>query len=235
MKGTQILIGAYKQLGLLVLLAFAQPEFAAGEAREQVDEGRALLNEFLHGVTTMSARFEQSLVDADDRVVEESSGRLEIQRPGRFRWAYELPYAQVMIADGLNVWSYDVDLAQVTVKAQQDVLGGTPALLLGGTENSMDDFEYIESVSDRGTVWVHLRPRSTDNGFTKIELGFNDGELRRMIFSDNLQQSTFIALFDVELNQELPAEHFQFTLPADVDLVGSPIVDNASLLDLQDQ
>jgi len=97
--------------------------------------------------------------------------------------------------------------------------------LLGGTDNVLDDFEYIESVSDRGTVWVHLRPHSSENGFTKIELGFNDGDLRRMIFSDNLQQSTLIALFDVELNHDLPAAHFQFAPPADVDLVGVPIVD----------
>lgn len=223
-KPTMTIVSTYKIIGLLALLAFGSSVFAAGEAREQTDEGRVLLDKFLFGVKTMSARFEQSLVDADDRVVEESSGQLEILRPGRFRWAYELPYEQIMVADGLNVWSYDVDLAQVTVKAQQDVLGGTPALLLGGTNNVLDDFEYIESVSDRGTVWVHLRPRSTDNGFTKIELGFNDGVLRRMIFSDNLQQSTLIALFDVKLNQELPADHFQFTLPADVDLVGVPIV-----------
>lgn len=204
-----------------MLVATLNPGFAAAD---QNDEGRALLDHFLGEVTTMTARFEQSLIDADDIVVEESSGVLEIQRPGQFRWVYEKPYEQIMVADGLNVWSYDVDLAQVTVKAQQDVLGGTPALLLGGTDNVLDDFEYVESSSDRGTIWVQLRPRSTDNGFTKIELGFNDGDLRRMIFSDNLQQSTLIVLFDVQLNQDIPAEHFRFIPPDDVDLVGEPLV-----------
>ena len=191
---------------------------------DEVDEGKALLDTFLSDVRTMSARFEQSLIDADNVVVEESNGVLEIQRPGKFRWVYDQPYEQIMVADGLNVWSYDVDLAQVTVKAQQDVLGGTPALLLGGTGDVLDDFEYTESFSDRGTIWVHLRPRSTDNGFTKIELGFDDGNLRRMIFSDNLQQSTLIALFDLQVNQHIPGDHFQFTPPRDVDLVGVPIV-----------
>jgi len=210
-----------RKIGLLLLMATLSPGFAAAE---QHDEGKALLDRFLVEVTTMTARFEQSLIDADDIVVEESSGVLEIQRPGQFRWVYEKPYEQIMVADGLNVWSYDVDLAQVTVKAQQDVLGGTPALLLGGTENVLDDFEYIESSSDRGTVWVLLRPRSTDNGFTKIELGFNKDNLRRMIFSDNLQQSTLIVLFDVQLNQGIPPEHFRFTPPDDVDLVGEPLV-----------
>lgn len=214
-------MSSHKKIGLLLLLATLNPGFAAAD---QNDEGRALLDHFLGEVTTMTARFEQSLIDADDIVVEESSGVLDIQRPGQFRWVYEKPYEQIMVADGLNVWSYDVDLAQVTVKAQQDVLGGTPALLLGGTDNVLDDFEYVESSSDRGTVWVQLRPRSTDNGFTKIELGFNDGDLRRMIFSDNLQQSTLIVLFDVQLNQDIPAEHFRFIPPDDADLVGEPLV-----------
>jgi outer membrane lipoprotein carrier protein len=209
-----------KRIGLWLLIVVSPTMVSAS----QPDEGKALLDNFLHDVRTMSARFEQSLIDADDVVVEESGGVLEIQRPGRFRWVYDRPYEQIMVADGLNVWSYDVDLAQVTVKAQQDLLGGTPALLLGGTDNVLDDFEYAQSFSDRGTVWIHLRPRSTENGFTKIELGFDDGHLRRMIFSDNLQQSTLIALFDVQFNQQIPADHFQFTPPEDVDLVGVPIV-----------
>ena len=205
---------------ILLLMMIVSPAFAAAE----LDEGNVLLDTFLNDVRTMSARFEQSLIDADSIVIEESNGTLEIKRPGRFRWVYDQPYEQIMVADGLNVWSYDVDLAQVTVKSQQDVLGGTPALLLGGTDNVLDDFEYAESFSDRGTVWVHLLPRSTDNGFTKIELGFDDGKLRRMIFSDNLQQSTLIALFDVKINEQIPADHFQFAPPDDVDVVGKPIV-----------
>ena len=214
-----------RKFALVLLVATLSPGFALAE---QQDEGKALLDRFLGEIMTMSARFEQSLIDADDIVVEESNGVLEIQRPGKFRWVYEKPYEQIMVADGLNVWSYDVDLAQVIVKAQQDVLGGTPALLLGGTDNVLDDFEYVESSSDRGTVWVLLRPKSTDNGFTKIELGFNDGELRRMILSDNLQQSTLIVLIDVQLNQDIPAEHFRFTPPDDVDLVGQPLVAESS-------
>jgi len=193
-------------------------------AADPVDEGRALLDRFLNDVTTLSARFDQSLIDADDVLVEESRGTLELQRPGKFRWVYEEPYEQVMVADGLNVWSYDVDLAQVTVKPQQEVLGNTPALLLGGSGNVLDDFDYVESFEDRGTVWVRLQPRSDANGFTGIELGFNDGQLRRMIFSDNLQQSTLIVLYDLAVNTEIPPAHFRFSPPAGADLVGVPLV-----------
>jgi outer membrane lipoprotein carrier protein len=216
MKGWARLLVA---VGLLVA--------AAGHAQDAGnDEGKRLLDRFLDDVTSLSAGFDQSLVDADNAVVEESTGTLHIQRPGRFRWSYDTPYVQVLVADGRNVWSYDVDLEQVTVKPQAQVLGSTPALLLGGSENVFDDFEYVESFADRGTIWVHLRPHSTEHGFTKVELGFNDGDLRRMIFSDNLQQSTLIVLRDLELNPELPNDLFTFAVPEGADLVGVPVSAN---------
>ncbi len=196
----------------------------AAEADAYPDEkAKALLQRFVNDVRTLQGRFEQSLIDADQQLVEESSGTLEIQRPGQFRWVYTEPYEQVLVADGSNVWSYDVDLAQVTVKPQAEVLSNTPAALLGGSPDALEQFDYIGSFIDRGTVWVTLRPKDRDNGFAKVELGFNDGKLSRMLFSDNLEQTTLIALFDVSLNLEIDADHFEFNPPDDVDIVGTPL------------
>jgi len=192
-------------------------------AQDDKDEGELLIEDFLQNVVTISGRFEQQLIDADENVIEESSGTLAIRRPGQFRWAYFEPYQQILVADGLNMWSYDVDLEQVTVKAQADALGNTPALLLGGSSDVLDDFDYVGSFSDRGTVWVRLRPKNTDNGFNKVELGFTGGNLSRMLFGDNLEQTTLIALFDVEFNQSVDERRFSFTPPPGVDVVGVPV------------
>jgi chaperone LolA len=185
-------------------------------------DGEALVENFLRDIQTLSGRFEQSLVDADNQLIEESGGTLEIQRPGQFRWSYIEPYEQILVADGLNVWSYDIDLAQVTVKPQAEVLSNTPAILLGGSADALDQFDYVGSFTDRGTIWIRLRPKDRENGFKKVELGFNDGELTRMLFLDNLEQTTLIALFDVLLNEEIDANRFQFDPPAEVDIVGTP-------------
>ncbi len=197
---------------------------SAALAQDQKDEGEILIEQFLQDVKTISGRFEQQLIDADDNVVEASAGTLDIRRPGQFRWSYSDPYQQILIADGLNMWSYDVDLEQVTVKAQDKALGSTPAILLGGSADVLDDFDYIGSFSDRGTVWVRLRPKGTENGFNKVELGFTDGELTRMLFGDNLEQTTLIALFDVAFNEPVEEYKFSFTPPAGVDVVGEPVV-----------
>ena len=106
------------------------------------DIGPKLIDGFVTDITTLQSRFEQSLMDADGRILEVSTGTLEIQRPGRFRWAYSEPYEQLLVADGLNVWSYDIDLAQVTVKPQAAVLSNTPAQLLGGSRDAMDQFVH---------------------------------------------------------------------------------------------
>jgi chaperone LolA len=194
------------------------------------DDGLELLNDFVENVRTMSARFEQSLVDADDNVVETSHGTMELMRPGRFRWSYSDPYEQILVADGLNVWNYDVDLAQVTVKAQADVLGSTPALLFGGSDNVLEDFDYAGSFTERDTIWVRLRPRDSDSGFTRIELGFDQRRLTRMIFLDTLEQSTLIALYDVTINEAIAESRFAFEPPDDADLVGTPLtVDHADM------
>ncbi len=215
----------------LLGLSFLSPGLAAEADDNAISEGQALVEGFVHDIQTLRGRFEQSLVDVDNELIDESSGTLEIRRPGQFRWVYTEPYEQILVADGLNVWSYDVDLMQVTVKPQAEVLSNTPALLLGGSPDALEQFEYIGSFNDRGTVWVQLRPKDTESGFNRIELGFSDGELSRMMFSDNLEQTTLIALFDVLLNQDIEADRFQFNPPEGVDIVGTPATTNVPMSD----
>ena len=191
--------------------------------------GHALVEQFVTGVHTMSGRFEQKLVNEHDQVVESSSGTFSIMRPGRFRWSYTEPYEQLLVADGTNVWSYDVDLEQVTVKPQAQALGSTPASLLGGSTDVLKNFEVTDSFTDRGTNWVRLQPKiGDDTGFKAIELGFTDGVLTRMILSDELEQTTLVALHDVEVNEEIDSAQFEFSPPEGVDLVGRPAVPQAS-------
>lgn len=218
-SGTAVIAILFGMLSTPVVIAAA----ATGEV-----DGQALINGFVQSVHTMTGRFEQSLVDANGREVETASGTFEIRRPGQLRWLYKRPYEQVLVADGLNVWSYDVDLAQVTVKAQAEVLSSTPALLLGGSRQVLDDFTYDGSFEDRGTEWVRLLPKDPDSNFDSVELGFSDGALSRMIFADNLDQTTLVALFDVVLNEEVDPDHFRFVPPPGVDVVGKPLTPEAA-------
>ena len=219
-----------KQIVLFAALAISLAGNAApAEAQARADEvGEALVNSFVSDVITLEGRFEQSLIDAGGAIIERSSGTLEIERPGRFRWAYSQPYEQLLVADGLNIWSYDVDLAQVTVKPQLKALANTPALLLGGDEDALSQFNFDGSMVEAGTTWVRMIPVDTKSGFERMELGFIAGELARMVFFDNLDQKTLVSLYDVTTNEPIDAEQFQFSVPDDADLVGLPAIADAT-------
>jgi outer membrane lipoprotein carrier protein len=186
------------------------------------DAARQLLDSFVNDIVTFQGSFEQALLDPDDAVIERSTGTLEIERPGRFRWSYVEPYEQWLIADGLNMWSYDVDLAQVTVKAQAEALANTPALLLGGSADALQQFDIDDSFVEGAMTWVRLIPTITDSGFERVDLGFVAGKLSRMAFFDNLQQTTLIALDNVVVNEPIDDSRFAFVPPEDVDVVGTP-------------
>lgn len=206
-----------KRLITLVACALTMPALAESDA--QTD---ALLDEFVNDMQTLQGRFEQSLIDADGRVMEVTRGTLQISRPGKFRWSYSEPYEQLLIADGDNIWSYDVDLAQVTVKPQVEALANTPALLLGGSDNALDQFVHEGGFVRDAIRWVQLAPKNTESGFLRVELGFEDGIIRQMVFFDHLDQTTVVALYDVSVDRQIDASRFQFEPPAGVDVVGTP-------------
>ena len=43
-----------------------------------------------------------------------------------------------------------------------------------------------------------------------------------MVFYDNLEQRTLVELHDVEVDEAIDPTYFEFSIPADVDVVGTP-------------
>jgi outer membrane lipoprotein carrier protein len=177
------------------------------------------LNRFFQECKTLRADFSQVIMDENLVPLEESAGRLWISRPGRFRWNYHPPFAQQIIADGLRIWIYDIELEQVTVRDQERMLEGTPALLLAGHGDLGTDY-VIEDLGRQGSVaWVSLQPKVTDGGFSEVQLGFQNGTLRLIQLLDHLDQITRIVLSHVEENSNIPDGQFNFTVPVGVDLI----------------
>ena len=100
----------------LVMGAGLSPACAGADGYEQLDR-------FFEKVTTFKASFIQVVLDENLLALEETSGLLWIARPGRFRWDYESVHAQTIVADGEVLWLYDVELEQVTRRAQESAIG----------------------------------------------------------------------------------------------------------------
>lgn len=200
----------------LLVMGFASPGTFADVNKD--------LNHFFNEVETYSARFQQIVLDEEFNPIEESSGRVLIKRPGRFRWDYEPPNEHRIISNGEKVWIYDVELDQVTVRSLKQALGGTPAALLAGGSKIDEDFEVTDLGQVNGPLyWVRLVPRSDDVGFEDIRIGFENGRLRVMELIDGLEQTTRITMSDGEENRSIAASQFQFTPPDGVDVIDETI------------
>jgi outer membrane lipoprotein carrier protein len=152
----------------------------------------------------------------------DSSGKLAFQKPGKFRWEIEKPYPQLMVGDGQKIWIYDPDLMQVTIKAMDQALGATPAALLAGSRDTLKNFELSEAGELEGLNWVEARPGNQESGFSTVRLGFTPGgELKTMQLFDNFGQTTTVRLRQPKVNPKLAAEHFRFTPPEGVEVIGA--------------
>lgn len=172
----------------------------------------------LNAMQSMTASFKQ-IVKAKKREVSRSSGTMALQRPGRFRWQTKQPMAQLVVADGQKMWVYDVDLEQVTVKAQEKGLGGTAALFLSGYDNTVTrDFDVTQAMQGNVTVF-DLHSKSSKANFQRIKLLFTEDILTGLEMYDQLGQTTFVTLSQIKVNPKLAESVFQFIPPKGVDVV----------------
>jgi outer membrane lipoprotein carrier protein len=202
------------------------------------------LDRYLKNLKTLRVTFLQTVADAQGAEVGRSTGTLIVERPGKFRWdihPQSIPQGapagpgaaraqasspgsgQLMVSDGRNLWYFDRDLEQVTVRPVTAALSATPAMLLSGTVDVRQHFTETLAGNRDGLNWVYVEPRSTEADFKSALFGFDgQGTLQRMILEDKLGQIVTIIFKDVEVNVPVPAKDLTFTPPPGADVIGTP-------------
>jgi outer membrane lipoprotein carrier protein len=185
-----------------------------------IADGVASLKDFYHSTNSMRAKFHQKVKDNTGAVVQEVEGSMQLQRPNKFRWDYNKPYAQEIISDGKDVFLYDIDLEQVTIRTLSQALGSSPAALLAGGAEVEKSF-VLKNVNRGDRLdWVEALPKSDDSGFERILLAFDGKHLSKMEMVDSFKNTTLINFSSVERNPSLQTSSFLFTTPEGVDVVG---------------
>ncbi len=202
-------------LPVLLLGAWALP----AQAGVAIDR----LNAFFATKEGLRASFVQTVQAPAFDQPEVSRGTLMLLRPNRFRWDYQEPYKQQIVADGQRLWLYDEELEQVVVKPLDKALGDTPAMLLSGSGVIGERFT-VEELPDRGDglAWVQLIPKQADTGFEAVRLGFDARDLRRMALVDGFGQVTRMQFSDVVRDPNIKPAAFRFVPPPGVDVIGDP-------------
>lgn len=179
-----------------------------------------MLERFLDDTESFSAQFEQEIWTDDQQLVERASGSVALSRPNRFRWQYETPYEQIIVADGKSLWMYDVEIEQVTRSDIDDADVASPAMLLGGDGAVRDSFTVVGTDEDDGVVWISLAPVHDSAEFSVVRMGFSESALAALEFVDGLNQTTVIRFFDTQTNVPLSRDLFEFKVPRGVHVLG---------------
>ena len=207
------------RLLFLLLLPGLLAAGSASAAEPAPQAAPALLRAFLAETVTLEADFSQVLLEADSDRTRVSEGRFYLHRPQRFRWDYESPAPQLVVADGEHLWLYDPDLEQVTVRRLDESLSSTPAMLLSGQGSLEDSFEMGAAYREDGVDWVELAPRGEATDFSGVRVGFRDGVLASMELIDALGQVTVINFSGVVVNEPLDPALFVFIPPPGADVL----------------
>ncbi|MBM3350841.1 MAG: outer membrane lipoprotein chaperone LolA [Betaproteobacteria bacterium] len=196
---------------LLGMLLFSQWAYA---------DGMESVKAFYERTKSIRANFHQVVTDKQGRKVQDVDGVMQLKRPNKFRWDYNKPYQQQIISDGKQIWLYDTDLAQVTVREVSKALGGSPAALLAGNESVDKSFKLVNAYAKGGLDWVAANPKDKEGGYEKILLGFKGDQLQELSLIDSFGHYTKIVFTQFESNPELDEKSFLFQPPKGVDVVG---------------
>lgn len=204
-------IRTLKLIVLMFGLGLALPTLAATPSPVQ---------RYFEELRSLRANFIQRVFDERGRVMQTSSGRMLMRKPAQFRWDYQTPAEQVIVADGERLWAYDVDLAQVTVRKLDQALSSTPLALLSGAAPIENTFT-VSGVRNRdGLDWYDLTPKQPQPEFRLLRVAFKGDALISLELEDSFGQRTRLDFQKLERNPTLDPALLKFTPPPGVDVVG---------------
>ncbi|MDI1362366.1 outer membrane lipoprotein chaperone LolA [Methylotenera sp.] len=183
-------------------------------------DGVSSLKKFYDETHAVKADFHQIVTDKQGQKIQEVYGEMQLKRPNKFRWDYHKPFEQQIISDGKQVWLYDTELAQVSVRELSKALGSSPAALLAGDDSLDKNFKLVNAYRKDGLDWVSTNPKDSDTGFNKISLAFKNDVLQEMDMIDSFGHQTKILFSNVVHNPVIEPKTFLFQPPKGVDVVG---------------
>jgi len=190
----------------------------AGASAQSLD-AQQQLTQFVEQVRTATGRFSQYTVGPQGQTKPAQTGEFAFRRPGQFKWQVTKPYAQLVLSDGKEVFQFDPDLNQVTIRKVDQAIGASPAAILFGSGAIEKAFEVTRLPERDGLLWLRAKPRGSEAGFVHVDIGMKEGLPHRIVLLDGFGQTTRVDLSGMVKNPSLKPDAFQFTPPAGVDTV----------------
>ena len=184
-----------------------------GPARSELEKFAAELERF-------QADFTQTVKSQNGGIQDQTRGQVWLQSPDKLRWVYTGDFPEIIVADGKNIWIYDVSLEQVTVKPQSDQASNSPLMILADVSQLDAQFQVTELGEFEDMMLLELKSLDSESEFERILLGLESRGIRMMAMEDAFGQRTEIQFENVLINQPADPELFLFTPPEGTDVVG---------------
>ncbi len=200
-----------------VLLAlsslFAVPAVRAAGTSEA--DALRKMHAFIEATPYAQGRFRQTSVDREGReTAAPSEGIFRFLRPGFFEWSTQKPYEQKIFSNARQLWIYDPDLAQVTVRRITQEMTNSPAGLLFGTDN-LEKVARL-SMADPDTVAADFFNKG--GIFSSALVRFKGNELASLTLKDNFGQTVTVEFLEFTLSEQNKGS-FEFRIPRGADVL----------------
>lgn len=202
-----------KNLYALFSLMFILSLEVRGSSVSAVDD----LVQRLDNIQRLQGEFTQTLFSEDQEILQSSQGTYAVDRAGRYRWDTQSPFKQLLIGDEQQLYLFDEDLEQLTIRTVSEQDKQTPLSLLSGDLSKLED-QYAVERNSRDSF--ELKPKgSWGANLKQFELKFIGPVLTSITLFDGLAQKTVIEFKNSELNPHFNDSLFKFKPPEGTDIV----------------
>jgi outer membrane lipoprotein carrier protein len=179
----------------------------------------------LDTMTSFEADFVQTVVDDKLFREEKSSGKVWVQRPGKFFWRYDTGAQKMdIIADGVNLWIYQADLKQVMVQQLADIADELPIswLASGQPVGQRYNTRKLEEKSE-GLSWFDLQnKKGGTQEIAFIELAMQGDMMKQVRLTSSDGKITLVKFSQPKRNNAIDPERFVFRPAPGIDIIGTP-------------
>ena len=172
-------------------------------------DAKQLLKIKLTSLASYQANFTQTVVDIENTLLQQATGRIVLQQPNNLYWELFAPNESVLLADGDNIWNVDPFLEQVVVYGAGAALENNPLILLTNPDSSKwQEFD----VSQLDSQFI-ITPRELKGGIESLRLVFKGDLLVELESQDGQQQKSVLSFSEIQQNKTLAADTFIFVMP----------------------
>jgi outer membrane lipoprotein carrier protein len=176
-------------------------------------------------INSFTGNFIQKNYTNQNSAPREAKGTISFQRPGKMRWDYAKPNAQLLVTDGKTVWLYDPVLDNVTVQSLIKITDGTALSFLLGAGSLTEDFKTRPTgqtlITNKELIVLELVPKKAINTLDYLQLGVDakTHDLKHMVLVDPQGNSRSIEFTDMKYNATLEAKLFNFEIKPGMEVI----------------